>query len=88
MLEEHTRERLAIEVGKSAEPGCDPDAVAVDAFVSKACSYRSDNGAEFTAALVMKWLRGQNVGPSHIKPGSPRQNGFVEALMATCAMRA
>jgi putative transposase len=39
---------------------------------------RSDNGAEFTATVVMKWLRDQNAGPTYIKPGSPWQNGFVE----------
>jgi putative transposase len=41
---------------------------------------RSDNGAEFTATAVMKWLRDQNVGPAYIKPGSPWQNEFVESF--------
>jgi transposase InsO family protein len=41
---------------------------------------RFDNGAEFTAMAVMKWLRDQNVGPAYIKPGSPWQNGFVESF--------
>jgi transposase InsO family protein len=41
---------------------------------------RSDNGAEFTATAVMKWLRDQNTGPTCIKPGSPWQDGFVESF--------
>lgn len=41
---------------------------------------RSDNGAEFTAKAVMKWLRDQNVGPAYIAPGRPWQNGFVESF--------
>lgn len=41
---------------------------------------RSDNGAEFTAAAVMRWLRDQNIGPAFIAPGRPWQNGYVESF--------
>ena len=41
---------------------------------------RSDHGAEFTAAAVMRWLRDQQVGPVFIAPGSPWQNGFIESF--------
>lgn len=41
---------------------------------------RSDNGAEFTAARVMRWLRDNAIGPAFIAPGSPWQNGFVESF--------
>jgi transposase InsO family protein len=41
---------------------------------------RSDNGAEFTASAVMRWLRNQNVGPAFIAPGRPWQNGYVESF--------
>jgi hypothetical protein len=41
---------------------------------------RSDNGAKFTAAAVMHWLRDQNVDSTYIKPGSPWQNGTVESF--------
>jgi len=41
---------------------------------------RSDNGAEFTAAKVMRWLRDNAIGPAFIAPGSPWQNGFVESF--------
>lgn len=35
----------------------------------------SDNGAEFTAGAVMRWLRDQNVAPAFIAPVWPWQNG-------------
>ena len=41
---------------------------------------RSDHGAEFTAAAVMRWLRDQRVGPLYIAPGRPWQNGLVESF--------
>ncbi len=41
---------------------------------------RSDNGSEFTATVVMKWLRDANVGPAYIEPGKPWQNGFLESF--------
>ena len=78
VLDEHTRECNGYRSWQhAAQPGRDSDAVTVDAIVWQAF-IRSDNGAEFTATAVMKWLRDQNVGPAYIKPGSPWQNGFVE----------
>ncbi len=41
---------------------------------------RSDNGAEFTARSVMRWLRDEAIGPAFIAPGNPWQNGFVESF--------
>lgn len=41
---------------------------------------RSDNGARFTAARVMRWLRDQQIGPAFIPPGKPWHNGFVESF--------
>lgn len=81
MLDEHTRECLAIEVGKSLRR---QDVILTLSrlmrLYGKPAFIRSDNGAEFTATTVMKWLRDQNVGPAHIKPGSSWQNGFVESF--------
>jgi putative transposase len=79
VLDEHTRECLAIEVGKSLQ---NQDVILTPSrlmrLYGKPAYIRSDNGAEFTATAVMKWLRDQNAGPAYIKPGSPWQNGFVE----------
>ncbi|MBB3120047.1 transposase InsO family protein [Massilia violacea] len=48
--------------------------------IHKALLHESDNGPEFAATAVMKWLRDRNVGPAYITPGSPWQNGFVESF--------
>ena len=39
---------------------------------------RSDNGAEFTAGAVRKWLGALGVKAAYITPGSPWENGFNE----------
>ena len=81
ILDEHTRECLAIDVAKSIR---NQDVILTLSRLMKLYGkpryIRSDNGAEFTATAVMKWLRDQNVGPAYIKPGSPWQNGFVESF--------
>ncbi len=41
---------------------------------------RSDNGPEFTAALVRHWLAALNVETLFIEPGSPWENGSVESF--------
>lgn len=32
---------------------------------------RSDNGTEFTSAMVMRWLRDAAIGPAFNAPGNP-----------------
>lgn len=81
VLDEHTRECLAIEVGKSLRnQNVILTLSRLMRLYGKPAFIRSDNGAEFTATAVMKWLRDRNVGPVYIKPGSPWQNGFVESF--------
>jgi putative transposase len=41
---------------------------------------RSDNGPEFIAHAVQKWLRDHRIKTIYIDPGSPWQNGFVESF--------
>ena len=41
---------------------------------------RSDNGPEFTANALIKWLTDNDIGPAFIKPGSPWQNAYVESF--------
>jgi len=41
---------------------------------------RSDNGPEFTAKAVRRWLRSLDVRPLYIEPGSPWDNGYVESF--------
>ena len=39
---------------------------------------RSDNGSEFTAEVLQKWLKGLHVKTAYIEPGSPWENGHNE----------
>jgi transposase InsO family protein len=41
---------------------------------------RSDNGSEFTARRVRKWLASVGVTTLYIAPGSPWENGYVESF--------
>ena len=40
----------------------------------------SDNGSEFIAEELRKWLKTLDVKPLYIEPGSPWKNGFVESF--------
>ena len=41
---------------------------------------RSDNGSEFIAKIVQRWLAEQKIKTIYIAPGSSWQNGFVESF--------
>ncbi len=41
---------------------------------------RSDNGPEFTAKAIRKWLSNVGVRTLFIEPGSPWENGYIESL--------
>ena len=41
---------------------------------------RSDNGPEFIAREVQRWLADNQIKTIYIDPGSPWQNGFVESF--------
>jgi transposase InsO family protein len=41
---------------------------------------RSDNGGEFTARMVRKWLATLGVKTLFIDPGSPWENGYIESF--------
>lgn len=79
VIDEFTRECLAIEVGASLRA---PDVILTLSRLmrlnGKPAFVRSDNGAEFTATKVMRWMRDAAIGPAFIAPGSSWQNGFVE----------
>jgi putative transposase len=81
VLDEHTRECLAIEVARSITS---QDVILTLSRLMKLHGkpqfIRSDQGAEFTAARVMTWLRERQIGPALIPPGKPWHNGFVESF--------
>jgi transposase InsO family protein len=41
---------------------------------------RSDNGPEFIATRLRKWLAGLGTRPLYIEPGSPWENGYCESF--------
>ena len=41
---------------------------------------RSDNGPEFIAQQLRRWLHGVGAAPLYIEPGSPWENGYCESF--------
>jgi transposase InsO family protein len=82
VMDEYTRESLAIEVerrlGSQDVLGC-----LADLFVHRGTPdyIRSDNGPEFTAHAVRRWLARVGVKTLFIEPGSPWENGYVESFI-------
>jgi putative transposase len=81
ILDEYTRECLAIDVGRKLTH----DRVLhrlMDLFLRKGIPehIRSDNGAEFTAKAVRVWLAHLGVKTLYIEPGSPWENGYIESF--------
>ena len=81
VLDEHTRECLAIEVGRS----CRGEDVAVvldelTAIRGAPGHLRSDNGPELVSRAVKRWCAEAGTGTLYIDPGAPWQNGIVESF--------
>ena len=81
LIDEYTRECLAIDVARRLTSEDVLERLS-DLFVRRGVPdyIRSDNGAEFTAKAVRKWLKRAGVTTLFIEPGSPRENGYVESL--------
>ncbi len=81
IVDEYTRECLAIEVERHMK-SIDVLQVLSDLFVERGTPehIRSDNGPEFTAGLIRKWLNKVEVDTLFIEPGSPWENGYVESF--------
>ena len=81
VLDEFTRESPAIEVGRSMRA---KDVIAVLEYlfmVRGAPKFiRSDNGPEFIAGKIKKWLRKNHVETLYIGSGSPWENGYIESF--------
>jgi len=83
VIDEHTRESLAIEVGRSFTA---PKVVDVLRYLfalrGRPQHVRSDNGPEFVSRVVRRWLDQAEVGPLFIAKGSPWENGYIESFNA------
>jgi putative transposase len=81
VLDEFTRESLAIEVARSFTSRQVVDALQYLFAVRGAPEFiRSDNGPEFVAREVTRWLDRASVTTLFIAKGSPWENGYVESF--------
>ena len=82
VLDEFTRECLAIDVDKSIKG---EDVIEVLRYLfavrGEPGYIRSDNGTEFASRAVKKWLKYCGVKTLFIEPGSPWENGYVESFI-------
>lgn len=81
VIDEYTRECLCLHVARritSYDVLCRLEELFVMRGVPK--HIRSDNGPEFTAAVLRKWLRDVGVDTLFIEPGSPWENGYNESF--------
>jgi putative transposase len=81
ILDEHTRECHVLRADRALK------AADVLEWLGKAIEahgapkyLRSDNGPEFIAKEVQRWLAEHQIKTIYIDPGSPWQNGFVESF--------
>jgi len=81
VLDEYTRECLAIVVERTLKSD-DVLHTLAELFARHGAPehLRSDNGPEFTAKLVRRWLRRVGVRTLFIAPGSPWENGYNESF--------
>ena len=81
LIDEYTRECLAIHVDRQIKADHVMEQL-TDVFVQRGTPeyLRSDNGSEFTAAEVRKWLQRVGVKTMFIEPGSPWENGYIESF--------
>lgn len=81
IIDEYTRECLALKVARRIRH---EDVVDVlrGLFMAHGIPehIRSDNGPEFIAAGLRRWLDRSGVGPLYISPGSPWENGYAESF--------
>lgn len=84
LIDEFTRECLAIHCARSI--GADQVIeVLAEVMLRRGTPehIRSDNGPEFIAGHLRKWLAGLAVKPMYITPGSPWENGYCESFNGT-----
>ena len=81
ILDEFSRECLAVRVERKLNSQHVIDAL-FSLFVLRGTPehLRSDNGSEFTARAVRKWLTVLGVKTLFIEPGSPWENGYIESF--------
>ena len=81
VIDEYTRECLSIHVGYKLNSDHVLHVLS-DLFITKGIPghIRSDNGPEFCARTLRKWLNDLHVKTAYIEPGSPWENGYNESF--------
>ncbi len=81
VLDEYTRECLATLVNRRiTSPDVIDQLFHLFLFRGIPEHIRSDNGPEFTAREIRKWLNSLGVKTLFIEPGSPWENGYIESF--------
>lgn len=81
IMDEFTRQCVSLRVARRM-----PAVDVIDAFAAAVGEYgapgyiRSDNGPEFVAKRIRRFLAGVGSGTKYIAPGSPWENGSVESF--------
>jgi putative transposase len=76
VIDEFTRECLAIDVAGGIRSGR-----VIEVLTHGAPRYlRSDNGPEFVATAILRWLQAAQIETAFIDPGKPWQNGADESF--------
>ena len=79
--DEFTREGLALEVGRSMKAEDVLEVLSQLMLIRGAPSrLRSDNGPEFIARAIQRYLSQAGVETLYVEPGAPWQNGFAESF--------
>ncbi|QDT16766.1 IS2 transposase TnpB [Alienimonas californiensis] len=85
IVDEFTRECLALEVGRSV--------TAEDLIETLAALFRqrgapnhlrSDNGPEFAARAIRRWTERLQIGTLYVAPASPWENAYAESFARNC----
>lgn len=83
VVDEFTRESLAIEVGRSFTADATVEVLAgLVARLGAPLNIRCDNGPELTARAIEDWCLQEGVATNYIDPGCPWQNGWIESFNA------
>lgn len=83
VVDEFTHEAIAIRVKRRLN-SADVIDVLSELFLARGIPghIRSDNGPEFVAEAVRKWIATVGAKTAYIEPGSPWENGYVESFNA------
>jgi len=81
IIDEYTKECIAIRVARKIKSQDVIDKL-FNLFIFRGIPehIRSDNGPEFTAKAIRKWLTNIGVKTLYIEPGSPWENGYIESF--------